>query len=132
MSVVILTLGAVSVMAKPFDPAKAVNKGAKLLDKKVPGWAKKIKVTKLKLETDTQCVMGQLYDGNPYKGLADIGLIKPEDVAAFCDFHDSIPRPELEKVILNHGFMLDEDTPERAKQYNFLWKEAVKQRKEKS
>lgn len=111
---------------KGIDPEKAITKGAKLLDKKVSGWAKKIKVTKLKLETDEQCILGQLYD-DPCDGLVQLGLVKIEDIPGIKARVDELPDPKVEKVILSHGFMVD--LPEQVKIYNRLWKEAVKQRK---
>ncbi len=113
---------------KPIDPEKAVIKGSKLLDRKFPKWWTKIKVTKLKMDTNENCVLGQLYK-SPYQGLAVIGLIKPEDVSWFNDHNDSVPKPELEQVILKHGFMLDVESSDRVAEYNRLWKEAVQQRK---
>lgn len=40
---------------------RRVRAGAALLDKAMPGWAKKIKPEKLDLSSCNQCVLGQLY-----------------------------------------------------------------------
>lgn len=46
-------------MAK-INLASRVLKGATFLDEKVPGWAGKINVKTLKMNSDTDCVLGQL------------------------------------------------------------------------
>lgn len=46
----------------PMTLARArVAKGVKLLNRKVPGWRKKIKVKKLRMEDCWQCILGQLF-----------------------------------------------------------------------
>ncbi len=43
------------------DARKNVRRGIKLLNKKRPGWLKKVKVSKLQLESCELCILGQVY-----------------------------------------------------------------------
>lgn len=61
---------------KPSDvsalTAKAVVKrGAKMLDKKLPGWEKKVAITTLRMDDGCKCVLGQL--GGKYVNLDRLG-----------------------------------------------------------
>ena len=51
-----------------------VASGAKLLDGKVPGWHKKVKRTKLQMDSNAQCVLGQLGKGDAYAYAETLGL----------------------------------------------------------
>lgn len=44
-----------------WSPEARIRRGAKLLDKKVPGWDAKINTTRLNLSSATDCVLGQLF-----------------------------------------------------------------------
>lgn len=57
---------------------KTVAASAKFLDKKMPGWAKKIKVTTLAISSDEDCVMGQLGKGDPQVALDKLELTVTE------------------------------------------------------
>ena len=56
-----------------------VAKGAKLLDEKKPGWASKIKTDKLYMNSNDDCIIGQLFKGDCDKGLTKLGGIDPEE-----------------------------------------------------
>lgn len=45
------------------NTTKRVERGAKLLDEKLPGWDEQIKLKKLDMTSETQCILGQLYCG---------------------------------------------------------------------
>jgi len=51
-----------------------VASSAKFLDKKLPNWAKKIKVTLLTINSNEHCILGQLSKGDPRAMLEKIGL----------------------------------------------------------
>ncbi len=89
----------------------AVSRGAKLLDKKSPGWRKKIKISKLDLYSDINCICGQLSDGYAYKFLEELGL-------------SSFNEDDASK----YGFMCPSNTDQEefAKELNRLWKEKLK------
>lgn len=53
---------------------QAVLKGAELLDRENPGWADKIDLEYLKLDSCLQCVLGQLY-GDYREGKKKLGLL---------------------------------------------------------
>lgn len=53
---------------------KTIAASAKFLDKKMPGWAKKIKVTTLVISSDAHCIMGQLGKGDPQVALDKLEL----------------------------------------------------------
>ena len=50
----------------PRSLKQRVASGAKLLDKKAPGWEKKVKRTKLVMCSNVHCVLGQLGNGDAY------------------------------------------------------------------
>ncbi len=56
-----------------------VLKLAKVLDKKMPGWHKKVKIKIFDIEHANHCVLGQLFQGNIDGGLEQLGLSKKED-----------------------------------------------------
>lgn len=49
------------------NEAKLVAKGAKLLDKILPGWHRQVDLDKLNMQSGTMCMMGQLF-GNGVEG----------------------------------------------------------------
>lgn len=71
-------------MATALDPETnaeieaRVERGARLLDEKNPGWAWDINLDKLDMSSCYRCVLGQLYDGYSY-GLGQIGLLHEID-----------------------------------------------------
>jgi len=56
--------------------SERVQKGAELLDEKVPGWADRIDITRLTISSSTDCVVGQLYAGRGgyLHGLDELGI----------------------------------------------------------
>lgn len=50
----------------------AVARGAKLLDKRVPGWARKVKLTMLNIASSANCVLGQLFEGSYGQGAREL------------------------------------------------------------
>lgn len=50
-----------------------VENGARFLDVVAPGWWKSIKLRKLDMAHDENCILGQLW-GNYFNGLAGLGL----------------------------------------------------------
>ena len=87
--------------------AQRVASGAKFLDKKVPGWEKKVKRTKLVMCSNTMCVLGQLApSGDAISYGEDLGLAMEGD--------------DAEK----YGFEADGEDGEHEK----LWQEEIKQR----
>lgn len=52
----------------------SVERGAALLDEKLPGWENDIDLEKLDLAHDCKCVLGQLNGGDYYRGTRRIGL----------------------------------------------------------
>lgn len=55
------------------DLAERVQRGAKLLDEKSPGWAAKVALDRLDMFSDCGCVLGQIY-GLYSRGLDALGL----------------------------------------------------------
>ena len=58
---------------------QAVSQGAKLLDKLLPGWHKKINLQKLQMHNATLCMMGQLFGDGVEGKLAE--KMYPEEMA---------------------------------------------------
>lgn len=58
------------------------KRGAEFLDKHKRNWAKRIDLKKLELSSNENCILGQLFNGLPFKGLdllhIDINTNKPE------------------------------------------------------
>jgi hypothetical protein len=54
---------------KPLE--KRVVDGAKLLDKKEPGWETKIKRGKLRMDSNSLCILGQLGEGDAERYLTE-------------------------------------------------------------
>lgn len=87
--------------------AQRVASGAKFLDKKVPGWEKKVKRTKLVMCSNTMCVLGQLSpNGDAISYGEDLGLAMEGD--------------DGEK----YGFEADENGEDHEK----LWQAEIKSR----
>lgn len=71
------------------DYTERVARGAALLDEQEPGWAARIDVSRLDLESDCQCVLGQLHGS--YRAGASLVFETGEDgapnaVARACGF----------------------------------------------
>jgi len=66
----------------------SVAGGAKILDKAMPGWHKKIDLAKLDMKDYNLCILGQLYGGyGPgYNRLFNNGYTSSEDDKVFGDF----------------------------------------------
>ncbi len=58
-----------------------IARSAKMLDKKMPGWAKKVKLKDFELASDTNCVLGQLSDGKPFVLADELGMTSDEILA---------------------------------------------------
>lgn len=57
----IVMVGRVEMPATVYQAiAKAAERGAKLLDRELPGWHARVKTTKLKVSDECRCVFGQL------------------------------------------------------------------------
>lgn len=95
-----------------------VQRGAKLLDEKSPGWAYKVRISKLDLAAVTKCIIGQVFtegarnDFTTYtRGLRQLGLV---------GFNAEV----------KHGFnATDGDTFPKLTE---LWKDEVRKRRGKS
>ena len=61
-------------------PEVRVAKGVARLDEKMPGWADKIKPTKLEMYSNQLCVLGQLGDGNCNAMREQLGLRENQEV----------------------------------------------------
>lgn len=97
---------------------KCVKQGAKLLDKKLPGWFSKIKVNRLKMSSNKMCIIGQLYDGDAWDGIEKISAIKgdtPQNQDAYAE---------------KHGFFAD--NPAANASLVELWEKEIDTRKEKA
>lgn len=71
---------------KKFSAKAAIAKGAKRLDKYVPGWADKIGIKKFNIDSDLNCILGQLSKGSPYNFLNDVLKLDDEAISThgFC------------------------------------------------
>ena len=81
-----------------------VAKSAKILDEKISGWAKKIKLKILTIDSNENCILGQLGD-DPYSVLNTLG-IKAEET-------------------IKYGF----ETESKNKELDDTWKQEIRQRK---
>ena len=61
-------------------PKQIVAKSAKMLDKKLPGWARKIKLTNFTIDSNTNCILGQLGNGEPYTTLKKLEISQDQAV----------------------------------------------------
>lgn len=72
---------------------RRVKKGAALLDRVMPGWAKKIRPEKLDLHSCNQCVLGQLYRGRGQngfdRGATKLGLMAGQESALGFDAQET-------------------------------------------
>ena len=59
-------------------PEERAEKGAALLDERLPGWRTQIDVDGLELRWCSACVLGQLF-GDYDRGVAALGLTKQEE-----------------------------------------------------
>lgn len=93
---------------------KAVVRGAKLLDEKVPGWADKINLSKFKMHSSDRCILAQTF------GVTTVNKInlKAEKVLNFT----------TDEELENHGFVGSENNSED-KALAELWKVQVKKRR---
>jgi len=70
--------------------AETATRGAQLLDKRVPGWAQRINLPALDMNSCNDCVLGQLY-GDYGVGVDELGLTQPALIgfdlgAGNCDY----------------------------------------------
>lgn len=76
-----------------FNAAERVARGAKLLDRKRPGWAERIDLDQLRLEECDSCILGQLY-GTYRNGKLECGLAIGGDHGFGEIFMQMNPGPE--------------------------------------
>lgn len=53
-----------------------IKRGAETLDKLIPGWFRKVKITELDLSCSCGCVIGQLDNAGYYSKLEEKGLLE--------------------------------------------------------
>lgn len=82
-------------MADQAAKVAKVAKGAKFLDKKVPEWADKIKKSKLKMESNQLCILGQLNKISEADGVDALGYAEQLKLS--------------DKQLEDYGFEADED-----------------------
>lgn len=104
------------------NPAIRARRGARLLDRKIPGWYSKIREQDLKMDSCYRCVLGQIY-GFYTRGLETV----------FGEIH--MDREELEPEEVRHGFVaLDSEMFDRVHNYEVLtatWKAEILKRRER-
>lgn len=83
-----------------------VQRSAKMLDKKKPGWAKKIKLKDFAIESNENCILGQLSDGKPFQLADELDMTSDE-------------------ILVKKGFMNDTSNPN----LNEYWKDEIRTRK---
>lgn len=108
------------IRAKRLNLDAEVNRGAKLLDRVVPGWHKRITQSTLRLESPSVCVLGQLATTKLFReALGNTGELGYEDDDYFEARKALAAAGYLPDVYLDHryGFSYDE---------NALWDKAVK------
>lgn len=88
-----------------------VVNAAKLLDKEVPGWHKKVKRNNLKMDMLDSCVLGQIYGNCWNDEIPD----KFKNMKAFC---------------LNQGGVNYADDSDKLKQVTELWKQEIRKRRD--
>lgn len=85
------------------DLPERVSRGAALLDEKVPGWAHRINVDTLDVESGTDCIVAQLF-GDYLNGINALGLsFMSDDDAAHgynSTFDESSELPIILRVAL--------------------------------
>jgi hypothetical protein len=90
----------------------AVKRGARLLDQREPGWARKVKLTKLDLSNPCLCVLGQIY-GRFSTGHYALGFAMADHVS--------------------HGFTLPDGLwiggRDDWARLDVLWRDAIRQRR---
>ena len=60
-----------------------LKRGFKFLDKNKPGWEKEINLRELNMKNCCNCILGQLYDGNYYRGNRLLGLTDWDEIMGF-------------------------------------------------
>ncbi len=90
-----------------------VAKGAKFLDKKLPGWAGKINTKKIVMSSNDMCIMGQ--------------LAKKAKAGDALDYAETLGLDE--KKLMSHGFEADSDPDDDADaQHAELWRAEIEER----
>jgi hypothetical protein len=64
----------VKLTAVQKDARIKARKGARLLDRKRPGWFKKVAFTRLDMNVGSSCIVGQVWQGEFNDGLRELGF----------------------------------------------------------
>lgn len=89
-----------------------VAKGAKFLDKKLPGWAENIKTKKIVMSSNDMCIMGQ--------------LAKKAKAGDALDYAETLGLDD--KKLMSHGFEASCDSDESDAQHAELWRAEIEER----
>lgn len=104
------------------NPAVQARRGARLLDKRIPGWHNKINTEELKMDSCYRCVLGQIY-GFYTRGLHQVFGSTADD------------REELEHEEVLYGFVaLNSEMFDGIHEYEVLtatWKAEILKRRER-
>src|SRR5262245_51450155 len=107
-------------MSKALSPeVKAARKGARFLDKRVPGWFRKIRTRELDLSDPNVCILGQCFNG------FSEGLAALLGEATW----DTVDRDN--KFAVSHGFeVMSEDVYDGAyERLGLAWLPLIKERR---